>query len=172
MTLLNAADMSKALADSGKVALYGIHFDTEKDTLRPDSESVLKEIGKLLADNPGLKIHVVGHTDDQGKPDYNLDLSRRRAAAVMHELTSRYGIAVNASGLVRMRSVRAGGFERLGAGAGQEPSRGTGQVVNRRVSRVVTLPTAGEWTGSVMRRLPRHSSVLSGIARAADRIPV
>ena len=93
MTLLNAADMSKALADSGKVALYGIHLDTEKDTLRPDSESVLKEIGKLLADNPGLKIHVVGHTDDQGKPDYNLDLSRRRAAAVMHELTSRYGIA-------------------------------------------------------------------------------
>src|SRR4051794_28000918 len=35
MTLLNAADMSKALADSGKVVLYGINFDTDKDTLRP-----------------------------------------------------------------------------------------------------------------------------------------
>ncbi len=95
MTLLNAADMSKALADSGKVALYGINFDTDKDTLRPDSQHTLMEIGKLLTDNPRLKIHVVGHTDDQGKPDYNLDLSRRRAAAVTRELTSKYGIAAN-----------------------------------------------------------------------------
>ena len=95
MTLLNAADMSKALADSGKVALYGINFDTDKDTLRPDSEPTLKEIGKLMADDPRLKVHVVGHTDNQGKPDYNLDLSRRRAATVARELTSRYGIAAN-----------------------------------------------------------------------------
>jgi OmpA-OmpF porin, OOP family len=42
-----------------------------------------------------LNIHVVGHTDNQGKPDYNLDLSRRRAATVAHELTSKYGIAAN-----------------------------------------------------------------------------
>jgi OmpA-OmpF porin, OOP family len=38
---------------------------------------------------------VVGHTDNQGKPDYNLDLSRRRAAAVAREMTSKYGIAAN-----------------------------------------------------------------------------
>jgi OmpA-OmpF porin, OOP family len=95
MTLLNAADMSSALADAGKVALYGINFDTDKDTLGPDSEPTLKEIGKLLADNPGLNLHVVGHTDNQGKPDYNLDLSRRRAAAVQRVLTSQYGVAAN-----------------------------------------------------------------------------
>ena len=95
MTLLNAAEMSNALADAGKVALYGINFDTDKDTLRPDSEPTLKEIGKLMADNPGLNIHVVGHTDNQGKPDYNLDLSRRRAATVTQVLTSKYGIAAN-----------------------------------------------------------------------------
>ncbi len=95
MTLLNAADMSNALADAGKVALYGINFDTDKDTLRPDSEPTLKEIGKLLADNPTLNLHVVGHTDNQGKPDYNLDLSRRRAATVESALVTRYGIAAS-----------------------------------------------------------------------------
>ncbi|HEX3743050.1 MAG TPA: OmpA family protein [Bryobacteraceae bacterium] len=95
MTLLNSEDMSKALGDSGKVALYGINFDTDKDTLRSDSEPTLKEIAKLLTTNPGLKIRVVGHTDNQGKSDYNLDLSRRRAAAVVHELNTKYGIAAN-----------------------------------------------------------------------------
>jgi OOP family OmpA-OmpF porin len=95
MTLVNAEEMSKSLTDSGKVVLYGINFDTDKDTLRPDSEPTLKEIAKLLTDNPRLNVRVVGHTDNQGKADYNLDLSRRRAATVVRELTSKYAIAAN-----------------------------------------------------------------------------
>ncbi len=126
MTLLNAADMSKALADSGKVALYGINFDTDKDTLRPDSEPTLKEIGKLMADDPGLKIHVVGHTDNQGKPDYNLDLSRRRAATVARELTSKYGIAAN-----RMDSFGCGEYAPAASNDSEE-----GRARNRRVELV------------------------------------
>jgi OmpA-OmpF porin, OOP family len=95
MTLLSAEDMSKSLADSGKVALYGINFDTDKDTLRADSAPALKEIAKLLTANRGLNVRVVGHTDNQGKPDYNLDLSRRRAASVVRELTAKYAIAAS-----------------------------------------------------------------------------
>ncbi len=93
MTLLNAAEMSSALSDAGKVALYGINFDTDKDTLRPDSEPTLQEIAKLLADDPQLTLHVVGHTDNQGASDYNLDLSRRRAATVVAALTAQYGVS-------------------------------------------------------------------------------
>ena len=93
MTLLNAEDMSKALADSGKVALYGINFDTDKDTLRADSDGTLKQIAKLLTDDSGLRVRVVGHTDNQGKADYNLDLSKRRAATVVREFTSKYAIS-------------------------------------------------------------------------------
>jgi outer membrane protein OmpA-like peptidoglycan-associated protein len=85
--------MSSALSDAGKVALYGIHFDTDKDTLRPDSEPTLQEIARLLRDNPQLNLHVVGHTDNQGAPEYNLDLSRRRAATVVAALAAQYGIA-------------------------------------------------------------------------------
>jgi outer membrane protein OmpA-like peptidoglycan-associated protein len=126
MTLLNAADMSKALADSGKVALYGINFDTDKDTLRPDSEPTLKEIGKLMADDPRLKVHVVGHTDNQGKPDYNLDLSRRRAATVTRELTSKYGIAAN-----RMDAFGCGQYAPVASNDSEE-----GRAKNRRVELV------------------------------------
>lgn len=126
MTLLNAADMSKALADSGKVVLYGINFDTDKDTLRPDSQPTLKEIGRLLADNPRLNIHVVGHTDNQGKSDYNLDLSRRRAATVAHELTSKYGIAAN-----RMDAFGCGQYAPTDSNDSDE-----GRAKNRRVELV------------------------------------
>ena len=45
-------------------------------------EVTLTDIAKLLKNNPQLHIRVVGHTDNQGKPDYNLDLSRRRAGTV------------------------------------------------------------------------------------------
>ncbi len=123
MTLLSAEDMSKALADSGKVALYGINFDTDRDTLRADSEPTLKQIANLLVNNSGLRIRVVGHTDNQGKPDYNLDLSRRRAAMVVHELTAKYAIAAN-----RLDSFGCGLYAPVGSNDSEE-----GRSKNRRV---------------------------------------
>jgi OOP family OmpA-OmpF porin len=95
MAFVNADDMSKALGESGKVILYGVYFDNDKDSVRGDSQPTLQEIAKLLTANPKLKIQVVGHTDNQGTPDYNLDLSRRRAANVVRALISNYGVAAN-----------------------------------------------------------------------------
>ncbi len=71
----------------------------------------LKEIAKLLTTEPEFEhMQVVGHSDNQGKPDYNLDLSRRRAAVggarTEHEIRGRGDPA----GLLRVRFVRAGGF--------------------------------------------------------------
>ncbi|HWB87354.1 MAG TPA: OmpA family protein, partial [Bryobacteraceae bacterium] len=126
MTLLNAADMSRAIGDAGKVVLYGIYFDTDKDTIRGDSEPTLKEIAKLMADNPSLNVHVVGHTDNQGKPDYNLDLSRRRAAAVTRELTSKYGVAAN-----RLDAFGCGPYAPAASNDAEE-----GRAKNRRVELV------------------------------------
>ena len=95
MAFVNAEEMAKSLVDSGKAILYGIYFDTDQDTIRPDSQPTIQEIAKLLSANPLLKLHVVGHTDNQGKPDYNLDLSRRRAASVVRELTAKHAIAAD-----------------------------------------------------------------------------
>jgi len=95
MVFVNADDMRQALHDSGRVALYGVYFDTDKDVVKAESQPTLEEVVKLLKSEPSLRLHVVGHTDNQGKQEYNLDLSRRRAASVVRELTVKYGIAAN-----------------------------------------------------------------------------
>jgi outer membrane protein OmpA-like peptidoglycan-associated protein len=94
MAFVNADDMKQALHESGKVALYGVYFDTDKDVVKSESQPTLEEIAKLLKGEPPLRLHVVGHTDNQGKAEYNLDLSRRRAASVVREL-AKMGIAAN-----------------------------------------------------------------------------
>ena len=95
MEFVNADEMSKSLTDSGKIALYGIYFDTDNDTLQPNSTPTVQEIAKLLKSDPKLKVRIVGHSDNQGAANYNLDLSRRRAATVVRELTSKLGIAAD-----------------------------------------------------------------------------
>ncbi len=62
MVFVNADDMRQALHDSGKVALYGLYFDTDKDVVKAESQPTLEEIAKLLKSEPSLRLHVVGHT--------------------------------------------------------------------------------------------------------------
>lgn len=88
----NAAGLSDEINKSGHVALYGIHFDTGKATILPESDSILGEIIKLMQQNPDLKLRVEGHTDSQGVPSANQALSEKRAQAVMAWLTS-HGVA-------------------------------------------------------------------------------
>lgn len=92
MTFVNADDMANAIGQVGSVALYGVYFDNDKDVPRADSQPTLQEIAKLMAANPKLKIQVVGHTDNAGAPEYNLDLSRRRAASIVRTLVTSYGV--------------------------------------------------------------------------------
>ena len=95
MVTVSASDMSKAMTATGRVALYGILFDTGKAEIKPESRAALVEIDKLLKAEPALKLRVVGHTDNQGGLDANLALSKRRAEAVDAALVSQYGIAAS-----------------------------------------------------------------------------
>jgi len=79
----DASSLSDEISKSGHVAVYGIHFDTGKATIQPDSENVLGEIAKLLQQDPDLKLRVEGHTDSQGNAAANQALSERRAQAVV-----------------------------------------------------------------------------------------
>lgn len=72
--------------------IENIFYDFDKATLRPESEEALDELVKLLADNPNITIEMASHTDRVGTEDYNLDLSERRAKAVIDYLISK-GIA-------------------------------------------------------------------------------
>ena len=93
METLSANEMDKSLDTSGKVAVYGILFDTNKADMKPESRASLEQIGTLLKQKTGLKLHVVGHTDNVGTLPANIDLSKRRAEAVVAALASSYGIA-------------------------------------------------------------------------------
>ena len=95
METLSASEMGKSLDSSGKVAVYGILFDTNKADIKPESRASLDQIGALLKQQTGLKLHVVGHTDNVGTLPANMDLSKRRAEAVVGDLASSYGIARN-----------------------------------------------------------------------------
>ncbi|MDJ0944239.1 MAG: DUF4892 domain-containing protein [Kiloniellales bacterium] len=92
MVAVDAGEMAKAIDATGRIALYGIYFDTDKTEIKPESEETLAQIAKLLQDQVGLKLVVVGHTDNRGQLDYNMELSKRRAEAVKQALVADYGI--------------------------------------------------------------------------------
>jgi len=87
--------VEKQLKEAKRAVTYGIYFDFNKDTIKPESEKVLKEIVQAMTDNPSWKLTVEGHTDNIGGDAYNLDLSKRRAAAVKQALVARYHIAAD-----------------------------------------------------------------------------
>jgi outer membrane protein OmpA-like peptidoglycan-associated protein len=93
MVVVSASDIDKSITATGKVAIYGIHFDTGKADVKPESKPSLEQIAAYLKGNAQAKLHVVGHTDSVGGFDSNLQLSRRRADAVVAALVRDYGIA-------------------------------------------------------------------------------
>ena len=56
MEFVNADQMSKSPTYSGKIALYGIYFDTDKDTLQSNSTPTVQEIAKLVKSPPAGSI--------------------------------------------------------------------------------------------------------------------
>jgi OmpA-OmpF porin, OOP family len=74
------------------VAAKNVFFATASDKLLKQSNKRLDDVVAVLNENPTFKIQIDGHTDSQGKDEYNLDLSNRRAASVKAYLVSK-GIA-------------------------------------------------------------------------------
>jgi OmpA-OmpF porin, OOP family len=66
-----------------------IHFDFNKDSIRPESHPVLDAVVEVLTKNPDIKIEVQGHTDNVGSARYNKDLSNRRAGSVRKYMVAR-----------------------------------------------------------------------------------
>ena len=92
LVTIDAEAMARDISLTGHVAVYGIYFDTDSAEVKRESKTVIDEIATLLKSNEGLKLFVVGHTDNVGTIDYNLDLSNRRAESVVRELIKVYGI--------------------------------------------------------------------------------
>ena len=122
----DAVALGNDIRSTGHVAVYGINFDTAKSTIKPESAQAIAEIGKLLAADPGLKVFVVGHTDNVGGIDNNMKLSQDRAEAVLQSLVKDHGIVAG-----RLRSAGCGPFAPVAPNDGEE-----GRAKNRRVELV------------------------------------
>ena len=77
---------------SAPVLIENIFYDFDKATLRPESQTALDELVKLLNENPNITIELSAHTDYKGSDQYNERLSQRRAESVVNYLIA-HGIA-------------------------------------------------------------------------------
>jgi outer membrane protein OmpA-like peptidoglycan-associated protein len=84
--------LEQRLAECKSVDVYGIYFDFNSASVKPESDVVLKKIAAVLGAHPDWKLSIAGHTDNIGGDAFNLELSQRRAAAVKDSLVSPYGI--------------------------------------------------------------------------------
>ena len=127
VSVLDAGALKRGLDHEGKVAIYGVYFDTAKADVKSESKPSLDEMAKLLASDPALKVYVVGHTDNAGSLVANLELSQRRAESVAKALASSYKIdpqRMAARGVASLAPVASNANE-------------TGRARNRRVELVV-----------------------------------
>ena len=85
-------DVRSKLLTEGKLVTRGILFNVNSDKIKPESYGTLKEIADVLKANPAVKVLIVGHTDSDGDDKANLDLSKRRAAAVKEALEKIFGV--------------------------------------------------------------------------------
>lgn len=131
---------AQALADLQKIAAVkqesrgmvitlsgSVLFPSNESTLLPGAMVKLNEVADaLIKGNPDSNIVVEGHTDSQGKRDYNMDLGRKRADAVRDQLVQR-GVAAD-----RIKSVGIGPDRPVA-----ENTTAEGRANNRRVEIIV-----------------------------------
>lgn len=129
-SILQTRDSARGLI----VNMSDVLFDTNKYTLKPGAREKLAKVAGILLAYPDLKVQVEGYTDSTGKPDYNQQLSERRAMTVRDYLVGQ-GINLN--------NVTAQGFGQNDPVASNTTASGRQQ--NRRVQMVVS----GEPIGNV-----------------------
>jgi hypothetical protein len=114
--------MEQALQTKESFDLYGLHFDSDKATIQPESKSLLDDIATALKNFPDWHLRIVGHTDSTGDPEHNVHLSLDRALAIEAALVGR--------GVDAQRLVTAGLGESRPITSNATPE---GRALNRRV---------------------------------------
>jgi OOP family OmpA-OmpF porin len=89
----SAASLAREIEANGRVAVYGIVFEDDKDYFRPESRAAIEQVAALLKARPEMRLHIVAHTDSLGDTEYFLHLSWSRAKAVLAALVRDHGIA-------------------------------------------------------------------------------
>ncbi len=120
--------------DGKLIILKPVYFALDKDIILPESFPVLQAVANALKATPAIqKLRVEGHTDNQGNPAYNMELSNRRARSVMRWLTQKGGVAPQ-----RLDAQGYGLTRPIDSNATPE-----GQARNRRVEFTILAQTGG-----------------------------
>ncbi len=90
--LISVSGVMKDIQSRGKASIQGIYFEHDSANIKAESQENIEKIAELLNENPELELYVVGHTDYTGSLEYNMDLSERRAEALVERLVSEYNI--------------------------------------------------------------------------------
>jgi outer membrane protein OmpA-like peptidoglycan-associated protein len=90
-----AVPLVKQIKSQRRIRIYGIHFDVDKATIKPQSEPVIAQIAQAMQQNKAWRFRVEGHTDSDGGEAHNKVLSQHRAESVVNDLVKRYHIARN-----------------------------------------------------------------------------
>jgi outer membrane protein OmpA-like peptidoglycan-associated protein len=114
--------IEKAIVKRESFVLENVRFKFDEDVLTNESEIILKNVARVLKKYPEEKIEIVGHTDNWGSDEYNLDLSERRAKSVKKFLV--------AQGIDSTRLYTAGCGERMPIADNGTPE---GRAINRRI---------------------------------------
>lgn len=122
---LSADDIDNTMGTDGRVVFYGLYFDFNEATIKPESTPQLQEMIAYLKSGKAKRVFVVGHTDNKGDIDYNVKLSTARANAVVAALVDK-GIEAK-----RLFARGVGPFAPLAANTTE-----AGQAKNRRVELV------------------------------------
>ncbi len=85
-------DLRSLLLKNGRFTTTGIYFNTNSSVVKKESYGTIKSIADMLTADAGIKIKIVGHTDSDGDPAINQDLSVRRAESVKKILVKDFGI--------------------------------------------------------------------------------
>lgn len=110
--------------DPSKLSIHGgVSFDVNSTDIQDVSDGVISQAAGLLKQYPAWKVQIEGRTDTYGAPEYNIDLSTRRAEAVKKRLVKKFGIDAG-----RITTVGYGGTRPVASLETRE-----GRIANRRI---------------------------------------
>lgn len=124
---VDVTSVTDRLETEGRFAFYGIHFDLNSAELKPESTEALQVMADYLVQIPDSEVLIVGHTDNSGNFELNMELSQKRADTVVKRLSADFAIDAK-----RLTAVGVGMAAPLASNATEK-----GREKNRRVEMVL-----------------------------------
>lgn len=95
MGTLGTNVMLRKMVLNEKMKMENIYYDLGKAILRPEAKPQLDELTRMMYDNPQIVVELSSHTDSRGDNQANLDLSQKRANAIVSYINARVPIRKN-----------------------------------------------------------------------------